>query len=846
MMKMKSLVLSAVAVAGAGAFAVVPGPFSAEEAKAGNFDAACDARLAKWEALMKDYKPDYSDSSACLLPPEGNRLDKPFAIVKGGKPAAEIVFTETNTGRPCLSTAVKELNKYIKEITGVELPVRGGWEYLSRKTGKNKIVIGKHQIPLKGNYPVNPKFEAALAKLSGRDGYAIMTDEKYPDCIFIFGQKDKGALNGVFAFLENNTDIIWARPDEKLGTVFTPSPGELSAVWGKDVVSVPDTRGRGWNGYVDTEWMSHNRCNIFNCGGGGEISWMNPKKTRYGVLYTRHLGGHNIFHFLRGAPSVAGYRAVLEDGVTQMGQPGLLTNPCFSSDRLVDLVASNVLCTARVMPDDTDKIYINTQDTWNQCLCPGCRAPIKGDDGVVVKFGEEDFRSTQFWRFMNKVIEKVHLEMPEVKIVSLAYFPSVPVPHVDINPSIHPEFAPYVRHNDKRPLYAPENRKWLRLLMDWSKKSKEIETYDYYGLGLGFPRPIAEARAWDFAVTAPYVVGWTSEYPAYGDVEKKCKAVWDVSAIEYWTLTRLCWDPRQNVEYLRKYFIRRAFREAAPEIERIYGMIREAWFKSPKMSTLGDNPTELAKLFVVNPGNAGKVEELFAKALARKNLHPKSRGMVEAFQNRFMPLVKKAKELNNPSMQWPIVQVGGELDWDSPEWEKGAEIEGFKKAFLKTRDTDSVHPTNVRIFHDGRILHIRVKMTDPLIGDLVVPQVPGGRKEYIPESDHLELFFTDTADESRYYMFTLSPDGIWSDLCGYDGSWNCEWKRSARRTKDGWEAMFHIPLMSIGAANGNRNELKFLILREFAPHGGKGREYSSWGGGVMHQTFTFGDVKIIR
>ena len=78
------------------------------------------------------------------------------------------------------------------------------------------------------------------------------------------------------------------------------------------------------------------------------------------------------------------------------------------------------------------------------------------------------------------------------------------------------------------------------------------------------------------------------------DNEKEHK-VFDASAIEFWTMSRLYWDPQQDVERLRKYFIRRAFREAAPEIERIYGTIREEWFKSPRASTIGENPLDLAK-----------------------------------------------------------------------------------------------------------------------------------------------------------------------------------------------------------------------------------------------------------
>ena len=35
-------------------------------------------------------------------------------------------------------------------------------------------------------------------------------------------------------------------------------------------------------------------------------------------------------------------------------------------------------------------------------------------------------------------------------------------------------------------------------------------------------------------------------------------------------------------------------------------------------------------------------------------------------------------------------------------------------------------------------------------------------------------------------------------------------------------------------------------VRALRAHGGTKNEYSSWGGGIMHQTHTYGDVKIVR
>lgn len=848
-MQLNAIILWAALVGAAACVSGVthPAAFTDEELKPENIERAAAVRTEAWDARIKDYKADYADSSQCLLPPEDHRLDAPFAVVKGGRPAAEIVLSSEGSAEPCLQTAAEELQRWIKDLTGVELKIQNGWNYGNRETGKNKILLGKRCLPVKGGmgWTVG-KYKEALRALSGNDGYAVMPDDDDPTKLYVFAARDKGTLNGVYALLENNTDIIWARPNKTYGAVYTVNTNALDFVWGKDVISVPGTRGRGWNGYADVEWMARNRCNIYNCGGGGDISWMNAKKTRFGVLYTRHLGGHNIFHFMQGLP-----KDIAPDGYYACDTNGIRTggNPCFMSDKMRTLFTSNVLDCARMAPENTDKIYINIQDTWKSCNCRRCIAPITLEDGTVIKTGDDAFRSTQYWMFMNKVTEALVTEFPKMRIVSLAYFPTAPAPKCRIHPKLHPEYAPYVRANDKRPICAPENLVWFKRLADWAAISNEIEIYEYYGLGLGFPRPLAEVRAWDFTFMNPFIVGMSSEYPARGDGDEKSAAAhWDASAMEYWVLTRLCWDPSQDVEKLRKYFIRRTFREAAPEIEKIYGTIREEWFKSNRASTLGDNAMELAKIFVLKPGHADAFDALFKAALARADLHPTSRVLAERLRDRLMKFVEDAKNLKNPQVSLPLLRPQGEVTFDSAVWNSAADLGPFIK-MTKARDKPSDFRTEVKMFHDSDNIRMRVVCDDPNVSALPHVDVPSGRtkNDYIPEADHLEIFFCDPIEDGKYYMFSVTPDDIAADLVGYDGAWNGEWTRTVKKTATGWEVLLAFPLKTINANNDEGNDLKFLVLRQYDPHGErKGREYASWGGGVMHQTATFGDVKLMR
>lgn len=811
------------------AAAMMPEPMT--EKDYADFNAACDRRFAAWQERIRDYHPDYGDSTHYLEPTPGNRLECPFPVVKGGKPACEILLSNRDL-RPCVRKAAEEFARYVKEITGVEIPVaRSGWPG-DQKNGLAKLYIGKGMIPIGRSPYTLPKFEEALRKLSGKDGYAILTEDGHPDRLYVFGQLAKGTMNGVYALLENNTDLIWARPDESIGTVFTESKGELEFVWGRDVLSVPDTRGRGWLDYWDIEWMSHNGCNMSNAGGGGDIEYMNEKKTAYGVLYTRHMGGHNIGQFLRGSDRWVDHK----DG-----------NPCFSSEKVLAIVTSNVLDVARKAGEDTDRIYINLHDTWKNCECEACRRDFVCEDGTVLKFGDPAFRSTKYWTFFNRVGRALAAEFPRMGIVSLAYFSTRVPPKCRLEPNVFPEYAPYPRLNDKAPLVSPDNRLWLKDLHDWAPLAKEIETYEYYGLGLAFPRPLAEVRAWDFAFMHPFVVGMASEIPARGDTTRAySRFLWDTSAIEIWVMTKLYWDPSQDVEQLRKRYIRRTFREAAPEVERIYGNIREEWFRPERAQQLSDTPIVLAKQLLVDTGRDREIERLFAAALARKDLHPKSRANLETLKSRLMPQIEDARNLKNPSLRVPLVRPKGAVTFDSPEWNEGTGAEGFLQV-TKERDKPSDHLTRFRIFHDTESIFVKVVCDDR--NAAAMPVYPGRKdmKEEVPRADHLEFFFGDPSADGVYYMLSLSPEKITADLKGYDGKWNGRWERDARRTATGWEAWIKVPLSEINALPQYGNDLKFLVLRDYMPHGdAKTEELSSWGGGRMHQIVCFGDIRIVR
>ena len=242
-------------------------------------------KMQAWNEYISNYKPDYSDGGKYLQPPEAGRMKQALPIVKDGKAVATINYSSEDA--LAAQTAAEELQFYINEITGVKIPIRDSID----TRGETQIIIGKRTREISYGELLFPE---ELKKLSNTDGYAI---KNIGNKLYVFGEEAKGAMNGVYALLENNTDIIWARPNKDFGTVFSKARN-LDFVWGDNILEIPDTRTRGWNGYADIEWMAHNKCNGFYGGAGGDISWMNAKKQKYGNFLTLHLFGHNIGHFI--------------------------------------------------------------------------------------------------------------------------------------------------------------------------------------------------------------------------------------------------------------------------------------------------------------------------------------------------------------------------------------------------------------------------------------------------------------------------------------------------------------------------------------------------------------------
>lgn len=635
----------------------------------------------QWVKYLSSYTPDYSDSSKYLLPPPTGRIAASLALTKDGKPVSKIVMP-ADASQP-LTLAGNELQHWLKEISGADISI------ISAPDSENgsRVLLGRKLA--------TGQFDKDIAALGNSDGFAVRKQGKN---IYIFGATDKGTLNGVFAFLENNTDIIWPRPLQELNAVFSKSP-DISAVWA-DALEISGTRLFGW-GLLDL-WAVRNRNN-----------YSSPEGTFYKEIadqqraFGNHIqfgGGHNIGYFLGKNPDF--YPVI--DGKKPEAFNIWHHQPNFTAPGIADAVAKNMLAYIKEKaPSDADCVDINIEDNWGLSTDQKSVEPITLPDGS--KIGPEDpaFRSTQYFIFLNEVVKKINAVYPDMLVETYAYFFTSTVPKIAIDPHIRIMFAPYVRKGQNMPLYAPINDHWWQQMQAWSKATPNVVMREYIGILNGF-RPIAEVEAADVRSYLPYgIKDYTSEISGDGATLRgglsRGDDAWNFLAQEYWVINRIYWDPNQDVEQLRKYFIRRTFHEAAPQLERFFGIIRSEYYKITSPIGFADSVPLMDQL-VIKPGHEEELRQLLTEAAAvAKN--PTSHEMVELLRSTFDRWTAAAKDPKSVPGNAPFTATPSQqllYGWQAyADWEQ--KIPAWAGATFTNRNGNPV-PTVKMTIHPERNL----------------------------------------------------------------------------------------------------------------------------------------------
>ncbi len=754
----------------------------------------------------------------------------PLALTLGGKPNAEVVLDTVRPQRQ-LEYAALELTNWLGRISGAAIPV-----VKAPGTQPVKLVLGTPD-----HSPAVAAFAKAHAadfkRLEGNDGFII---RRQGDAIYLAAAEPKGVLNGVYRFLEKNTDIIFVRPLEAengFGTIYGRNPN-LQATFA-DTLDIPAFTTRFMTGDVaGYTWQARNLgVGDYGIEHIGDVDQFNGLD-RVGTRMPWQGGFESIFPRERFSVKHPEFYPLV-DGTRKMAHDSQL---CFTNPEMIRQYIAKFDEVMKNAPARVRRFGIGHGDNWEVCQCAGCMRPVTLPGGVVVAPTDEDFRSVQYFRFVNQVAEMAAAKHPGKTVWAYAYLWSAQSPRLKLADNVKIQYCPYVKDH-KVPITHPINKKWLDRFTGWPDACGHVRLYEYYLCYTTplFYNPVCDIAAQDVRFyQGKGLKGVYLDVPRYDSTNSLLMAnfpaadAYSASAPEFWVAMRLMWDPAQDVEKLRDEFCRRAYREAAAPMRAYAAMIREVWLKDQTPCYWNDNPVMAARRYIVGNNLEKPLRALLEKAAAQA-VHPGSKELIKRNRQVFEKWLELEKKIGK-KLEVPVPGSATPPETDftlsKGDWANAAVIDGFQ--VMNQPDQPAESRTEVKLLHDKQNLYIGFRCTEKEMEKVKESRKVTPRDVWLSSPYYVEMFFDgDQREKGGYYHVCFDVNGSSYDALGYDEKWSGEWEVKTAKLDDCWVAIIKLPLKTIGMNISMGNKLGVMFCRSNG---------TSWCGGNVHQAAGFQDL----
>ena len=287
--------------------------------------------------------------------------------------------------------AAKQLSKYLKYATGVELPVVYD-NNVPKADGAHEIIVGATDRGC-------PEDVSGL----GTEGFVIAAEG---GDLYIAGGEIRGALYGVYEFLE-----------EYVGCRFFASDCEV--IYRSQLVEIPEgLRDEQQSDMIYRDVYSHDALK-------GDIASKLKINGYYQRAFRREEGGSEMF---------AGGDNGFVHTITRMLYVGnsLDNQPCMSDPENLEKAKIHVRGMLNAYPG-TRIISVSQNDNNNYCKCASC-ASINREEGS---------NAGTLIRFVNALADDIAEDYPDVKILTLAYMYSVKAPKTPPRDNVIIELCAY-------------------------------------------------------------------------------------------------------------------------------------------------------------------------------------------------------------------------------------------------------------------------------------------------------------------------------------------------------------------------------------------------------------------
>jgi len=677
---------------------------------------------------------------------------------------------------------------------------------------------------------------ADFAKLKGNDGFIIAEEGGFlwwgEKKLYIVAAKTKGVLNGVYRFLERNSDIIWVREIESedgFGTVYTKNPDFRNSI--SYLCDVPAYRKRYWTcgPYKEAQrWQAR----LLNNFGGSDpkpyYSWVYRNYSTYGDPDEMEVG-LSLGMLLKYAESdpdvlslVGGKRSTYHD-----------CQLCFMNPKTVELFAKEAIALLESVPRRANRVFYCLGDNWSYCECEKyCKQPIALPDGTVVRPDEKRFRSTQYALFMNAVHERLLKKFPNLEPRYYSYLICA------TPPAVKPcagggTYCPYVKSH-KKPVYDDAvNAGWHRNAEGFKAAGIPVwGLYEYYLCSTtpNFYHATMEVMQKDLAYYgAPlkevYLDAGGSD--GYNGLEANGKgANYEASAIEFYVASRLMWDPKTDVKAARREFCRRAYHGAAEIMSDYYEKLAENYNDDPAGCYWNDDPIIAAKHYVVEKDLASWLRETLAKAESAAT-DPRSKELVRRHRIHMEWLVREAEK-----MPRRLTLVVGK-DW--------TEVGPLTK--IGEPNTPSDGKTKMWVKNDQKTLFFKFEVQNEdwvkRYNDFkAAGKVGTSQDDKIPfdwnRGCELYLDGDRAAGGSYYHLCMMLNERLHTGYGASPATEPVTWSGTIEPIKGGIRGIVALPLKSFGIdiSTGNKVGVQFLV------------NGSSWNGGQWHSPASFQTLQL--
>lgn len=511
------------------------------------------------------------------LPAEIHYVDA-ISLVKDGESGYTIVIAAD--APPPVKFAAEELQKYIVQISGVQLPVSND---ISTDLA---ICVGEGSTPA----GETARLRSDL-KDRGEDGYVMRSSGKR---LVLMGNSPRATLYAVYHFLEKYLGCGWCVP----GDDTVPKQATVDLPQFEDAIGAPAMSMRKIVHFADhnadcavtqaygadyirkcflprIDWMAKNRFNWVHPGTNGPYVWerdklreiLVPEVVKRGLHL--EVGGHTFNTWL--PPDRYG-----------KDHPDYWTGGyvCLSHPDVARLMAENINTWLDANPE------VEVVDLWHNdgsgfCHCPKC-TPVSAGAGDAEA---QDAYAKTYIRFTNRVAALVGERHPKVWVNFLAYShvtncPADAEPLAD-NVLVGLCLFPRPTQRTMRPLEtSPQelDRNLRRQIPAWQKLSKHFYIYEYYTLS-DWHEAWKMVKFWSIVS----MIREDIEYFRRLGVEGLSCDLWDADwcPLNMYAFGKLTWNPDLTTEEIITDYCRRYYGRGSDAMIAYWNLLeeglRESW-----------------------------------------------------------------------------------------------------------------------------------------------------------------------------------------------------------------------------------------------------------------------------